>query len=426
MADMNVILSEEYVGGDDGDVDPASSSKSHVLTTQFTTNSQAVSPGDSMTFPRADMRLAPSHDPRAPAVDSASFPVHDVISFPTVLPASDATDQLTSATESSDTSSGSVSDDSFHTVVQGPLAADTVTFPPLDHDLVNHIKGMYRILELISEQGSSGLVDKVIISQEPLGRLINDLQPGAYSSMTKVDFAALDSLNMRPVGIYGSKSEIVRFLEVKGAVDELTALALRGRMTASPHAMTPTLRSGLYLLRVLETHGNAEVFYVIYWPEEGTWDANEFSTSGRNRVTFMRYLTKLADQLICLIAEEDASRIAWKEGLETHSLDFDEDEQDRMFTFEVAKTHEQEESATSRPGFCINMPPRLGDPKRSRAFPSNVDRTKLEPRLIPGDMEQGILEVAYIQAFTTERDLLETKTEFSTTEHDRKRLHSAR
>lgn len=39
----------------------ASSSKSHVLTTQFTTNSQAVSPGDSMTFPRADMRLAPSH-----------------------------------------------------------------------------------------------------------------------------------------------------------------------------------------------------------------------------------------------------------------------------------------------------------------------------------------------------------------------------
>lgn len=102
-----------------------------------------------------------------------------------------------------------------------------------------------------------------------------------------------------------------------------------------------------------------------------------------------------------------------------------------MFTFEVAKTHEQEESATSRPGFCvsgfptsmrrrysifihgqINMPPRLGDPKRSRAFPSNVDRTKLEPRLIPGDMEQGILEVAYIQAFTTERDLLETKTEF--------------
>lgn len=50
-----------------------------------------------------------------------------------------------------------MSDDSFHTVVQGPLAADTVTSPQLDYDLVNHIKGMYRILDLISEQGSSGL-----------------------------------------------------------------------------------------------------------------------------------------------------------------------------------------------------------------------------------------------------------------------------
>jgi len=50
--------------------------------------------------------------------------------------------------------------------------------------------------------------------------LINDIQPGAYASMTKVDFAALDSMFLKPVGIYGSKTEIVRFMQSKGVVDE--------------------------------------------------------------------------------------------------------------------------------------------------------------------------------------------------------------
>ncbi len=57
------------------------------------------------------------------------------------------------------------------------------------------------------------IVDKVVISQEDLGRFINYFSPGAYASMTKVDFAALDQLSIQPVGIYGSKSEIVRFLK---------------------------------------------------------------------------------------------------------------------------------------------------------------------------------------------------------------------
>lgn len=37
--------------------------------------------------------------------------------------------------------------------------------------------------------------------------------------MTKVDFSALDNMVVRPQGIYGSRSEIVRFLEDKGAVE---------------------------------------------------------------------------------------------------------------------------------------------------------------------------------------------------------------
>lgn len=62
-------------------------------------------------------------------------------------------------------------------------------------------------------------VDKIIISQDSLGRLMNDIAPGSYSSITKVDFAALDDVLVNPVGIYGSKSEIIRFLHDIGAID---------------------------------------------------------------------------------------------------------------------------------------------------------------------------------------------------------------
>ena len=54
-------------------------------------------------------------------------------------------------------------------------------------------------------------VDKIIISQESFGRFVNDVCPGAYQSMTHVNFSALDQSTIKPVGIYGSKSEIVRY-----------------------------------------------------------------------------------------------------------------------------------------------------------------------------------------------------------------------
>ncbi len=44
--------------------------------------------------------------------------------------------------------------------------------------------------------------------------------PGAYASITKVDFKALDRLIIKPLGIYGSKGEIVRLLRSIGAVDD--------------------------------------------------------------------------------------------------------------------------------------------------------------------------------------------------------------
>ena len=105
-------------------------------------------------------------------------------------------------------------------------------------DLAYSIRNTYRILDLISEQGSSGLgeyptrtsalevpiiglvsVDRIVISQNSLEAFINSVCPGACVSMTKVNFSALDKYVIKPVGVYGSKEEIVRFLLQLGAID---------------------------------------------------------------------------------------------------------------------------------------------------------------------------------------------------------------
>ncbi|EKM81665.1 hypothetical protein AGABI1DRAFT_111935, partial [Agaricus bisporus var. burnettii JB137-S8] len=51
-------------------------------------------------------------------------------------------------------------------------------------DIVKRIPHLYRVLDLISEQGSGGLVDKIIIAGEGLKDLINGLHPGACVTLT--------------------------------------------------------------------------------------------------------------------------------------------------------------------------------------------------------------------------------------------------
>jgi len=62
-------------------------------------------------------------------------------------------------------------------------------------------------------------VDKIIIAQDSLREFINALSPGAYTSLTKADFGALDNLMIKPMGVYGSRQEIARFLLSIGAID---------------------------------------------------------------------------------------------------------------------------------------------------------------------------------------------------------------
>lgn len=102
--------------------------------------------------------------------------------------------------------------------------------------LADRIHG-FQLLELISEQTSSALgqfhcdhrsifshrvyqVDKIIIAERHLGRFINSIYPGAYSSLTKVDLKLLDQYKIQPVGVYGTHQELVKFLLQIGGIDE--------------------------------------------------------------------------------------------------------------------------------------------------------------------------------------------------------------
>jgi hypothetical protein len=53
---------------------------------------------------------------------------------------------------------------------------------------------------------------------------INALAPGASSSITKINFKKLDECSLKPLGVYGSKEEIVRFLRKINAVDGNTCV----------------------------------------------------------------------------------------------------------------------------------------------------------------------------------------------------------
>ncbi|KAI6143615.1 hypothetical protein BKA82DRAFT_2416446 [Pisolithus tinctorius] len=274
------------------------------------------------------------------------------------------------------------------------MSTDEPSVDPFDNkDLAQSIPGLYRILDLVTEQGSGGLVDKIIISQNSLKTFINTISPGAYLSMTKVNFKMLDQSTIKPVGIYGSKEEIVRFLLRLHAVDDTIATHLLSESsTTEAH---PTLRSGLYILRSSAAEPNrSDQMYVIYWPEQNTWNDSALSQVRRNRVAFMRYLTRMCDQIVALVSSEHARRMVWSEIGDNGDDDDDcvdeDDENDRIIRCVVQRTTEQEESVQVREGFKITSehisqtePPECGE------------QCSVKPFLLLGEAAQGFVTVQH-------------------------------
>ncbi|KIK47713.1 hypothetical protein CY34DRAFT_8765 [Suillus luteus UH-Slu-Lm8-n1] len=295
-------------------------------------------------------------------------------------------------------------DDTYHSIKSDDEHANVEDYPPNNNavDLVQSIKGMYRVLDLISEQGSGGLVDKTIIAQDSLRAFTNTICPGAYVSMTKVNFSALDGLFVKPVGIYGSKEEIVRLLLSLGVVDDHVAAQLVADHSDSKFS-TPSLRSGLYVVRTNCEATSDEQLFVVYWPEDGTWDDAAPSSMKRNRVTFMRYLTKMCDQLTALISPEHSRSIVWseREGEDDDSLmemEDEQDESDRMATFEVRKSNEQEEAVNLRPGFQATSD-YIAMPQPDPDATANVGLHK--PWLLYGETTQGFMTISNVPARET-------------------------
>lgn len=256
-----------------------------------------------------------------------------------------------------------------------------------DRDIANRIPSLYRVFDLINEQGSGGLVDKTIIAQDGLRRLINDLRPGVYLALTRVDFKALDSLAIRPVGIYGDRGEIIKFLASLKVIDNHTVQLLRH---SKDNYSGPTLRSGIYLVK---PPVSGEILYAIYWPQDETWKDNAPSGPRRNRVTFMRYLTKISDQILCFMSPSQSQAFVWdhqeEQADETISEHLNQDEEDRLYTFEITQENEQEESVVSRVGFRVES-----KFLRRAEAPSSADQPHPPPPgLVFGETTQGFLSV---------------------------------
>ncbi|KAG9024251.1 hypothetical protein FRB95_011739 [Tulasnella sp. JGI-2019a] len=237
------------------------------------------------------------------------------------------------------------------------------------HDLAPSIDGLFRLLDLYSEESSSGLVDKIIIAEDSLKSLINVLAPGAHRSITKIDFAALDRIQIKVIGIYGSKTELVKFFCKIGIIsDNVAKLLLLSDEIRGPSQSE--LRSGIYLLvppnhnHGAITSGSPPVVYVVYWPEDTTWDDSAIGGVKRNRVTFMRYLTRLSDQIFALISPEHSTSLVWKDfdsdnaresdGSDGDGSGAEDDSEDRFFKFVVAKNEGQAESAKLHEGFELS------------------------------------------------------------------------
>ena len=126
-----------------------------------------------------------------------------------------------------------------------------------------------------------------------------------------------------------------------------------------------------------------------------------------------RYLTKMCDQVVALLSAEHSASIVWgEEDSDTDSVD-DSGDDDRLFTYEVAKRNEQEESAVSRPGFQViySSVKRKSTADLSKmnsrhisyyAIPPdyNLDPSISVPGLFHGETAQGFWTVTYVPQAT--------------------------
>ena len=143
-----------------------------------------------------------------------------------------------------------------------------------------------------------------------------------------------------------------------------------------------------------------------------------------------RYLSKLCDQLVCLLSSEHSIAIAWgddDDGADTEgddddsdgtSTDSEKDESNRFYHFEVAKTKDQEENVVVREGFMVRRQYNTVHSPAITSFPirhkmasplivdqapppgMNTDPRAFCPALLHGEKVQGFMTTTFLPART--------------------------
>ncbi|KAJ3081987.1 hypothetical protein HDU99_003979 [Rhizoclosmatium hyalinum] len=179
------------------------------------------------------------------------------------------------------------------------------------------MRNVYRMLSLVQEQSSIGSVEKIVIEQNQFQTLCNKLVPGSYKSLAQVDYKALDSASLNLVGIYGNKEMIAQLMFEKGLFDQetLDKLLLSTNDKSKFSENIYWFASGIYLAftesRTTEGGGVSLSGFAFFWPEDASWDDSANQSVVKNRVAFMRYLTKLTTGQFCLMSPNDVKSIDW-------------------------------------------------------------------------------------------------------------------
>ncbi|CAJ0745698.1 13889_t:CDS:2 [Entrophospora sp. SA101] len=143
-------------------------------------------------------------------------------------------------------------------------------------NLLDYIPGLYLLLDLKKDEGSNGLVNKIIISKESLEKFCNDLAPSSFKSASDIKYTELNRVSFHLVGCYGNYELIAKLLLIKKTINrKMYKLLVSSNKTGSP-----SLHSGIYLLIV-----NVNLGLVIHWPEPGCYEDNATDQLKKNMVS---------------------------------------------------------------------------------------------------------------------------------------------
>ncbi|KAG8893241.1 hypothetical protein FRB99_002116, partial [Tulasnella sp. 403] len=118
---------------------------------------------------------------------------------------------------------------------------------------------------------------------------VNRLAPGAGNSISEIDFSALNNATVRVVGVYGNKGELQRFFKRVGGVSS---------------SSTAQLQPGLYAYTPSQSSSAPTTVYIVYWPEDTTWQTETPDPSQTTRAAFLHHLTSLSNSTHILLPED--------------------------------------------------------------------------------------------------------------------------